>query len=182
MPSVRGTSRNFRARNAKRRSNRHFLGRAVCSVGETNNTQDSTPGLSEFGKVSQHLHCTLAADLPFARGEPGEISRSQKNARVYIRARELPFYGADSRGWGNATFWKNNTADFRPRRGTALFRETTATVSYNSAVRAPHALMRLSHYITAFICFIFSPLLEDNSRNLPEGDDNIVKLLRMSVA
>lgn len=32
--------------------NRHFLGRAVCSVGETNSTQDTTPGLSEFGKVS----------------------------------------------------------------------------------------------------------------------------------
>lgn len=28
-----------------------FLGRAVCSVGENNGTQDNVPGLSEFGKV-----------------------------------------------------------------------------------------------------------------------------------
>jgi len=91
----------FATRDANRRSNRHFLGRAVCSVGETNNTQDSTPGLSEFGKVSQHLHCTLHCGFTFF-SEQRNIACTKKYTRVHTRFRKsFRFYG---RGRGCATF------------------------------------------------------------------------------
>lgn len=112
---------------ANRRSNRHFLGRAVCSVGETNNTQDSTPGLSEFGKVSQHLHYVLAAPLRihlFRRTEKYHVRKKMPTC-TYKLPKQLPFYDR-GRGFTRHILQKNNTADFRPRRAPVLFRETTA--------------------------------------------------------
>lgn len=86
----------FAARDTSRHSNRHFLGRAVCSVGETNNTQDSTPGLSEFGKVSQHLHYTLRCGFTFFRRTEKYCARKKMPACTYTLPKELPFY---DRGW-----------------------------------------------------------------------------------
>lgn len=93
--SMQCDRRIFAARDANQRSNRHFLGRAVCSVGETNNTQDSTPGLSEFGKVSQHLHCTPHCGFTFF-SEQGNIAFAKKcRACTYTLPKEFPFYSRE---------------------------------------------------------------------------------------
>ncbi|XP_020292047.1 dipeptidase 1-like [Pseudomyrmex gracilis] len=58
---------------------------AVCSVGETNNTQDSTPGLSEFGKS----HSAARALCNSTRNVPDDVLRNlAKNGGVAM----VPFY------------------------------------------------------------------------------------------